>query len=168
MRNHSARAQRKARHYGRRKKVSALNLTALMDIFTILVFFLLVNQTNVQQPPDDPDIVLPQSIAQEVPDEMLTIQVSSRSIMVQDRFVVSVDDALEGDERVIPALVEVLDGYAQRAMRLGAAEDRELMILADRNVSYALLRRIMFSANQTEYSTVSFAVLRTDAEAGDE
>ena len=142
-----------------------LNLTALMDIFTILVFFLLVNQTNTQQLPDNPDITLPASIAQEVPNEVLTVQISARDILVQERPVVSLSDAMAGDERAIPALVEVLNTYAERARRFGSTdEDRELMILGDRNTHYAVIERIMHSAQQTDYQTVSFAVLRISGE----
>ncbi|MCH8543128.1 MAG: biopolymer transporter ExbD [Alcanivorax sp.] len=165
MRQRSARAKRKGRHYSRRKKVMPLNLTALMDIFTILVFFLLVNQTNTQQLPDNPDIVLPESIAQEVPNEVLTVQISARDILVQERPVISVSDAMSGDERVVPALVEVLNTYSERARRFGSSdEDRELMILADRHAHFSVIQRVMYSASQTDYNKVSFAVLRISGE----
>lgn len=168
MKQQSARSRRKVRHYRRRRKTNPLNLTALMDIFTILVFFLLVNQTNTQQLPDNPDLQLPTSIAQELPDDVLTVQVSSRDILVQERSVMSVSEAMEGDERVIPQLAEVLNSYAERARRLGSADDeRELMILGDRLTDFALLQRIMFTASQTEYNRVALAVLRTNGEDGE-
>jgi len=45
----SHRAARMDRRHKRGKKAGvALNLVSLMDIFTILVFFLLVNSTNVE------------------------------------------------------------------------------------------------------------------------
>ena len=44
----SIRAKRMARHHSRLKKVPTLNLVSLMDIFTILVFFLLVNSSDVE------------------------------------------------------------------------------------------------------------------------
>ncbi|KAF0807502.1 sigma-70 factor [Alcanivorax sp. S71-1-4] len=166
MRKQSPRAQRKARHYSRRRKVSGLNLTALMDIFTILVFFLLVNSSNSQQLPDNPDIVLPESTAQEVPSEVLTLQVSQNMILLQERPLISVTDAMAGEERTIAALVTELNGFATRAAQLtGPMDDgRELMIMADRQTDYAVLQRIMQSANQTEYTKLAFAVLRTSEE----
>lgn len=168
MKQQSARSRRKVRHYRRRRKTNLLNLTALMDIFTILVFFLLVNQTNTQQLPDNPDLQLPTSIAQELPDDVLTVQISSRDILVQDRRVMSVSEAMGGDERVIPQLAEVLNSYAERARRLGSADDeRELMILGDRLTDFALLQRIMLTASQTEYNRVALAVLRTNGEDGE-
>lgn len=166
----SVRARRKARHYQRRRKVPGLNLTALMDIFTVLVFFLLVNSSNSQQLPANPDIVLPESAAQELPEEMLTIQISPHSILLQERPLMSVDDAMQHDGRVLPALVHELERYAERATQLGgpADEGRGLMIMADRHTPYALLERIMHSANQTEYSRLRFAVLRSNGSNGSE
>lgn len=158
----SVRANRKARHYQRRRSVPGLNLTALMDIFTVLVFFLLVNSSNSQQLPANPEIVLPESTAQELPEEMLTIQISPTTILLQERPLMSIAEATQGDSRVLPALVSELERYAERAAQLGGASDegRGLMIMADRHTSYALLQRIMHSANQTEYSRLTFAVLR--------
>ena len=58
MMNKSKRAKRMERHHARRKQ-PALNLVSLMDIFTILVFFLLVSSSNVHQLPKKKDINLP-------------------------------------------------------------------------------------------------------------
>ena len=45
--NMSRRAKRMQMHHARRKdRNAALNMVSLMDIFTILVFFLLVNATS--------------------------------------------------------------------------------------------------------------------------
>lgn len=79
----SSRARRMARHHGKHKAVATLNLTSLMDIFTILLIFLLVNNNNAAKLPDNQDIQLPESIAQELPTEVLTIQVSPVDIIVE-------------------------------------------------------------------------------------
>ena len=56
----SRRAARMQNSHKRNKPSSGVNLTALMDIFTILVFFLMVNQSEVQVRNDD-NITLPAS-----------------------------------------------------------------------------------------------------------
>ena len=152
----SARAKRKQRHYGRRRSTATLSLTSLMDIFTILVFFLLVSQQDAADIPED--VVLPESTAEEVPEEMVTIQVSGQRILVQDREVARVDEVMENEEREIPALIQALEAQAERAVR--ERDFRQAMIMADREIPYALLERIMRSANQTPYTQLSFAVLR--------
>ena len=57
----SARAKRMAKHHRRNKGKGTLNLVSLMDIFTILVFFLLVNSSDVQTLPNAKDLQLPES-----------------------------------------------------------------------------------------------------------
>lgn len=159
----SARARRMERHHARHRGAATLNLTSLMDIFTILVFFLLVNASNNQQLPDNENIVLPESTAEELPEEILTIQVSNREIIVQDTRVASVDQVLQSEEEVIPALVEELQFRASRSLPVvneeGVAE-RKVMIMGDRNIPYKLLQKIMVSSNQTDYTKISFAVLK--------
>ena len=61
----SRRAKRMGQHHKRNKATATLNLVSLMDIFTILVFFLLVNSSDVEVLPNDKDIQLPESIAEE-------------------------------------------------------------------------------------------------------
>jgi biopolymer transport protein TolR len=159
----SSRGKRMERRHSRHKGVATLNLTSLMDIFTILVFFLLVNSSNTQQPPDNKDIVLPESTAEMVPDDVLKIQISARDILVQD---IRIDNTFaENDDgvTVIPALVEELNYRASRSVPVLNADgvpEREVMILADRKVPYSTIRTVMVSANQTDYTKISFAVLR--------
>ncbi|MDZ7767644.1 MAG: biopolymer transporter ExbD [Woeseiaceae bacterium] len=69
----SARAKRMDRRHERAKKGGSLNLVSLMDIFTILVFFLLVNSSDVEVLPNAKDIQLPQSIAEEKAKESVVI-----------------------------------------------------------------------------------------------
>ena len=59
----SRRALRMERHHKRHRSRGGLNLVSLMDIFTILVFFLLVNSSEVQTLPNAKDLELPESIA---------------------------------------------------------------------------------------------------------
>ena len=60
----SSRAKRMDKHH-HRKQVVSLQLVSLMDIFTILVFFLLINSTDVEVLPNAKDLQMPESIAEE-------------------------------------------------------------------------------------------------------
>lgn len=156
----SARAKRLERHQKRRRTVATLNLTALMDIFTILVFFLLVSASSVQQLPNQKDIKLPDSIAQDLPEEMMTLQISARNLLLDGQFIIDTQDALDMPDKEIPALIDVLNLRAARSLRPAGEEGRDLMILGDREIPYALLEKIIVSANQTPYTRISFAVMR--------
>ena len=79
----SRRAKRMDRHHKRNKGRAVLNLVSLMDIFTILVFFLLVNSGEVQVLPNAKALVLPESKAIQEPKETLAVMVNRDEILVQ-------------------------------------------------------------------------------------
>ncbi len=86
----SRRARRMERHHRRARRTAGLHLISLMDIFTILVFFLLVNSSDVQDVPNRKAIELPTSMAYQKPQETLVVMVTSRNIIVQGHSVASV------------------------------------------------------------------------------
>ena len=61
-----------------RGKAQPLNLVSLMDIFTILVFFLLVNSGQVETLPNAKDLQLPESVAEQKARENVVIIVTDR------------------------------------------------------------------------------------------
>lgn len=160
----SARARRMARHHGRHKMVATLNLTALMDIFTILLIFLLVNNNNAAKLPDDQDIQLPESTAQELPNDVLIIQVSPSSVVIDGRKIADTQAVRAQEERTVEALVEELKFRASRALALDSEEEREVLIQADRDVPYAVIKKLMRSCMETPYTKVAFAVLKVAEE----
>ena len=163
----SSRARRMARHHGKHKAVATLNLTSLMDIFTILLIFLLVNNNNAAKLPDNQDIQLPESIAQELPTEVLTIQVSPVDIIVEGQKTADTETVRNQEERTVAALVEELNFRASQGLAISPDEDREIMILADRSVPYSVIKKLMRSCMETPYTQVAFAVLKV-AEEGEE
>jgi biopolymer transport protein ExbD len=69
----SLRARRMASNHRRMQQNSKLNLVSLMDIFTILVFFLMVNSGDVEILQSDKDITLPDSVSEQKPDLTLLV-----------------------------------------------------------------------------------------------
>ncbi|MED5239282.1 MAG: biopolymer transporter ExbD [Pseudomonadota bacterium] len=160
----SSRARRMARHHGKHKTVAALNLTSLMDIFTILLIFLLVNNNNAAKLPDNKDIQLPESVAQELPNEVLTVQISPSDIIVEGQPIAKTEAVREQEERTVQALIDELQFRASQALSVNPEEDREIMILADRDVPYVVIKKLMRSCMETPYTKVSFAVLKVAEE----
>lgn len=148
----------------RGNKVPALNLTALMDIFTILVFFLLVNSSSVPQPNSD-GLRLPKAKVEKPIEETLVIQINSTSILVQDKPIVELtDELLNSEDNLIPALVTELSYRAKRSPlpEPTAAEPdpvRIATLMADREIPFKLLKKIMASAGESDYGQLSLAVI---------
>jgi biopolymer transport protein ExbD len=158
----SRRAKRMEKHHRRRKNTPALNIVALMDIFTILVFFLLVNQSGLQ--PQGAKITLPKSTVEKVPKDTLIVTVNNEEIFVQGRKVADVMQTMADEGLLIPGLQQELMYQANKSKVSAAGEPREakpVTIMGDREIPYKLLKKIMLTCSQTGFSEVSLAVTRT-------
>jgi len=163
----SARAKRMAKHHRRNKGAGALNLVSLMDIFTILVFFLLVNSSDVQTLPNAKDLKLPESIAEKKPEENVVVLVGKTDILVQGKPVAKIADVMAIQGNDIPALREALLSQNDRVLRREAKDDiagREVTIMGDKDISYRLLKKIMATCTASDYGQISLAVLQKSSE----
>ncbi len=159
----SQRAKRMQRRHERGKKSVALNLVSLMDIFTILVFFLLVNSGQVETLPNAKDIKLPESIADQKSRETVIITVTDRDILVQGRPVVTVDEVMSQKGMIIGGLEAALRAQSDRVLRrdsMREIEDREVTIMGDKELPYKLLKRVMATCTSADYGQISLAVMR--------
>ena len=150
------------RSHKRHKAVVALNLVSLMDIFTILVFFLLVNSSEVDVLPSTKTIRLPESVAEERPRENVIVMITDREILVRGNKVADVAEVLSADaDGGIPALQQVLEELAARRIRTDdMVGGPEVTIMGEKAIPYRLLKRVMLACTQAKYGQVSFAVLQ--------
>ncbi|VAW93537.1 hypothetical protein MNBD_GAMMA20-1218 [hydrothermal vent metagenome] len=167
----SRRAKRMSRHHARSKRNVGLNMVSLMDIFTILVFFLLISSSAVKDLPNAKQIQLPESIAEQLPKETVVIMVSDRDIIVQGRKVADVRDVMKSADGEIKSLKEALIRLAGRKLNQAPQADgkpvvREITILGDKTIPFQLLKRIMLTCTQASYSNISLAVMRKTEDKG--
>ncbi|MBW0146397.1 ExbD/TolR family protein [Marinobacter arenosus] len=152
----SRKARRIQRHYGRMHKAGGLNLVSLMDIFTILVFFLMVNSSDVKVMQNTADVPLPESSAKQAAAENLTVQVSGGSILVQGREVARLS-AIEANDTHIAGLSEELAYRRDRWPEI-PEQGLEITIMAGRDTDYRLLRKIMQTCVDEQFRQVRLAV----------
>lgn len=158
----SALAKRALRHE-RNKTGLDLNLVALIDIFIILIFFLMFNASGVEVLPNTKSVKLPESTAEKDPKETVIVQISAEDIVVQGRKVASVSDVMSSGVDVIDALKAELEFHASRQMIRKDKEEKAgkaVTIVGDKEIPYHLLRKVMVSCARAGYSNISFAVLR--------
>lgn len=164
MSKQSAQLARMARRH-RLKKPASIQLTSLIDILTVLVFFLLVNSQNVTNIPDSQQLDLPKSTADVRAEEtVLTVMVNAKDIVVQGVKVATTADAMQIQGDVIPGLAKELAYRASKAppkLNEQGIPEREIMILGDKSIPYSLLRKIMATCSASDYSKIAFAVMRT-------
>ena len=156
----SRRMKRMSRNRGR---VVALNLTSLMDVFTILVFFLLVNSASTEVLETPKQMTLPASLVEQKPRETVVIFVSSTEVTVQGERVAFVADILAAEGQNVPAIGERLSQVGDTIIGLNTravANSREVTILADRTVHFNVVKKIMSSCTSQGFERISLAVIQ--------
>lgn len=152
------RLKRMARNKG---KLPGLNLTSLMDVFTILVFFLLVNQSTVEVIDPPQEVKLPDSVVEAKPRQTVTILVSANAVMVQGEPVVATADVLAAKNEHIVPVQEKLAQLRDNIIGLNTAtvaRSNEVTILADKGIPFKVLKKLMSTCTSTGYTRISLAV----------
>lgn len=153
----SRRAKRMKRHYKRMDKAGGLNLVSLMDIFTILVFFLMVNSSDVKVLQQDKSIELPVSTAKEQPKDNLVITVSGNNVLVQGRTVAETN-AMNSDG-LLDGLKTELEYQANKmSSNRDITDGYPATLVADKNTPYKVLKSIMATCTEANFTRISLAV----------
>ncbi|NNF15444.1 MAG: biopolymer transporter ExbD [Gammaproteobacteria bacterium] len=146
-----------------KSKVPALNLVSLMDIFTILVFFLLVNSSDVETLQNNRSVQLPESIAEQKPRETVVVMITEDAILVQGQTTVALDDIGKSSATVIPELKRALQLQSERLIAdtgNSNRNSREVTIMGDRTIPYRILKKVMATCTEADYGVLSLAVLQ--------
>jgi biopolymer transport protein ExbD len=149
--------------------VPKMNLTSLMDVFTILVFFLLVNsgQSEILDAPKQ--VQLPESNIDSKPRETVVIYVSPEEVVVQGEPVISMQDLLatQGSIEPISARLGMLkDVVVGRSTQVVAAS-QEVTVLADKSIPFDVIRRILSTCTSQGYTNISLAVTQKGADTAE-
>ena len=135
-------------------------LTSLMDIFIVLVLYLLVNQSDgiSLEPPDH--VVLPDSGVDTSPRRSIVITLSDMDVRIQGVSVTSMADIKASDEPEVESIREAILRIkaAAQTQKDQAGVDTEVTIVADRFVPFKVLKKIMLSSSNAGYGKISFAV----------
>lgn len=147
-----------------------LNLVALMDIFTILVFFLLLNSGEAEKLESAKFVTLPDSHASSAPHNDLVVMIDEEAIWLGDKLLVRLDELspeeLEESRGSIPALAEALTSYRERKGEVNAYEKENglsLTIMGDHAVPYGLLKTVMATCRLADFREIALAVNRVAA-----
>ncbi|MGE5453053.1 MAG: ExbD/TolR family protein [Acidobacteriota bacterium] len=157
--------QRRAERRSRHENAVDMNLVSLIDVFTILIFFLLSNSGGVETLVSPKSVRLPASESQTAPHETVVVTVSATDILVDGRKVAAVADVMSGKEEVIAPLKAELEHMASREVirKENASQARRLTIMGDKEIPYQLLRKIMATSASASYGDLSFAVRQRGA-----
>ena len=163
------RNSRRMKRMGRNKsKVTGLNLTPLMDVFTILVFFLLFHSAGSNTLESPKQIKLPDSVVETKPRETIVIMVSPEVVVVQGEAVVNTPELLDDSVRMVAGITERLEQLERNIIGISTkavAEGKEITILADKTIPFKVLKKIMSTCTGSGYGRISLAVIQKTVES---
>jgi biopolymer transport protein ExbD len=149
-----------------RKKMTGLNLTSLMDVFTILVFFLLANSSSSEVLTTPKQIKLPDSVVEAKPRETVVVMVGPEAVLVQGEAVIGTAELLASEKETIPAITERLDRLERNIIGINtktAVESKEITLLADKTIPFSALKKVMSTCTRSGYGRISLAVIQKAA-----
>ena len=162
------RNSRRMKRMGRSKKraVKGLILTPLMDVFTILVFFLLFHSygSDIMEAPKQ--IELPDSVVETKPRETVMIMVSPEMVVVQGETVISTPELLDDSIEPVAEITDRLEQLERNIIGISTktvAESKEVTILADKSIPFKVLKKIMSTCTGSGYGRISLAVIQKAA-----
>ncbi len=146
-----------------------LSLISLMDIFTILVFFLLLNSGESDTIENSRFVELPASTTGTSPHEDLVVSIGKEEVWLDGVMVAKVADIVAKPDDVIETLATALTAYAESKGELTGFEKQNglaITIMGDKWVPYALLKSVMATCRLNDYRNISLAVNQVATSGG--
>ncbi len=144
-----------------------LNLTSMMDMFTIILVFLLKTYSTdgmLIQPSEY--LTLPTSTIEKSPEVALDLVISKEWIMVNHEPVVTVSEVLAFEGLIVQSLKEKLEVYAREAKRMeelyGTKFSGKVTIQGDKEIPYQLLVKVMATCGKSDYPNMRLVVYKKE------
>ncbi len=147
--------------YLKKKKPPGLMLTSLLDMFTIILIFLIVSfEAEDQDFRLDPDITLPDSAARSVFMPAVSVNINPARLVVEGDAVVSLENGRFTDEHYREGRIEELVTVLSEHFERGDFDEPIVMIQADREMDYQTLYLVMRSSSLAGFSRYRLAIMK--------
>ncbi len=147
-----------------------LNLIPMMDVLTVLVFFLLFHSFNGDI---DSQILLPEAVVETRPRETVIIMVSPEVVQVQGEAVISTPELFNDSIGTVHQVTERLERFERNQEQLErniigkstkrGPDSKEVTLLADKTIPFKVLKKIMSTCTASGYGKISLAVVQKAA-----
>lgn len=170
MRFRKAMARKKRRDREAEGEIKELNITAMMDLMTIILVFLIksFSASSITVTASE-DVRPPASSARATPKDTIAITVTQKSVMVGDKRRVDLVGGAARPEDLQGSLVLPLDAALKKEVEKlkkiaernpGAPFSGEVSIIGDKRISYDLLSKVLYTAGQNELDKFRFIILQ--------
>jgi biopolymer transport protein ExbD len=149
-----------------------LQITSMIDMFTIILVFLLKSYASSSVDiTANPNVVLPSSTASQSPVEALKLVVSKTGIYVDDKEVAKIENGQidksyldSKDEKFVRPLYDALKVQADKSKAIAKQNsdvnfEGKVIFQADQGLDYKLLRKVMYTSSFAGYTDFKFAVV---------
>jgi biopolymer transport protein TolR len=161
----AARLKRHRKPGSRRAGLHGMSaLIPMIDMLTILVVYLLVHAADYEILPNAKSIQIPQSISETKPRETVTVLITRESMIVNGAEIARVEDLKHRTDLVIEPLKRVLRAEADKRMLKDKSDptSHEVTVLADKDLPYSFVKKVLSTCTAAEYGKVSLAVLERE------
>jgi len=147
----------------------SLQITSMADIFTILLVFLLkgIASDAIQISPANAT-TLPTGIhSQSITETSLQIEITKSDLLVEKEKIMSLDEIAKQilKDETIPTLTQKLEKERERQRFIAKTNDtvkisNQVIVLADQNVPFSMIKPILKTLAAQGYSEVKFAAIK--------
>lgn len=155
-------ARKSVAHKAGRSVDVSLNLTPMIDMFVVLVIFLLMTfSTSGEILFIQKDIELPTATRTDELEQAPVIIIGGGQVVIEGKPVGRMDDIAEDENFEIADLSEVLNNLKKQYQQLHPNQTftGKIIIQGDKSVTFRVLKKVMFTCTSVGYGTINFAVL---------
>lgn len=153
-----------------KRGIFSLRLTSMIDMFTILLVFLLKSYSAEGQIVTvTKDLSLPESTSQKAPEVASVISVTNQWILLDGRPVEKIETVLSQEDLLILNLHDQLLQLRNITESIGGISDRDIVgfkgkiaIQGDRNITFELMKRIMLTCSKVGYNNMQLTVMQSE------
>ncbi len=159
-----------ARRYKKPKSDMGLNITSMMDMFTIILVFMLKNfSTDGNVLTNADDLVLPYSESKQSPKEVsVSINCTYDWIIIDNKPVVPTKNVAKLNNVVIKRIKDKLDicmRQEEDMVRIGALNKvrGEIVVQIDKNIDFDIVYKVMATCGRAGYNNIKLAVMSRES-----
>lgn len=158
-----------AGHKRTRRGSFTLRLTSMIDMFTILLVFLLKSYSAEGQIVTvTKDLKLPESTSTKAPEVTSVISVTDKWILLDGRPVDQIESVLGQSELLVPNLYDGLLHLRAMTESIGDISNQmggfkgKIAIQGDREITFDLMKRIMLTCGKVGYNNMQLTVMQKE------
>jgi biopolymer transport protein ExbD len=139
-------------------------LIPMIDIFVILVVYMLVHTADYEILPNTKNIAIPESVSEAKPRQSTVLMITKDTVFVNGVATARVAEMADGSPAAVEALRAKLAAESQkrRLIQPQDATSREVTVMADKGLPYSVLKAVLTTASAADIGKVSLAVIERE------